>query len=120
MNDEILLKIDEQIAHHLAEVARLQAARKALSGRNGVAAPAGPKKAPARRAPPHALEDAVEKLLAAKPGQTNGEIRKALAKDGYEFALTPLHVGKRLSALVEEKHLRVKLDGNLRRYYPVK
>lgn len=123
MNEEILIKIDEEIAALLAEVARLQAARKALRGGSGMMGPTltrAKDEPPTRRAPKGALEAAMLKTLKAHPGLTNQEIRGQLAKDGYRFALSSLHVGKRLMALVEAKKLTVKLDGALRRYHAAK
>lgn len=124
--EAIIAQIDGEIAAKLAEVAKLQAARKALkggvTGSNGTTPDPAPKKArkSKERAPTGALEEAMQQALKAKPGMTNGEIRAALEKDGYKWSLSPLHVGKRLTGLLEGKKITAKPDGHLRRYYPVK
>ncbi len=123
MKNDLVAEIDRQIAHHEAALAKLRTARNALAGLNGTAeqvSPAGKKPGERRRAPPGALEDAMEKAIRAKPGMVNGEVGAAIVKAGYAFPVTSLHRGKRLSAMVDEKRLTVKLDGNLRRYYPAK
>jgi hypothetical protein len=122
MNENILAQINAEIASHLAAVARLQAARKALGGSNGTKpVPGAPKPTAAKsRAPSGALEEAMKKVVATTPGLSNSEIREKLKADGYRWSMAPLYVGKRLSALAGAKELKVKLDGNKRRYYPAK
>lgn len=123
MKIDLIAQIDQQIAEYEAELKKLKTARAALSGGNGMTAArvstAGAN-GKARRAPPGHLEDEMEKVIKAHPGLTNGDVRARLTKAGYAYSLTPLHVGKRLSALVDGKRLTVKLDGNLRRYHPAK
>jgi hypothetical protein len=124
MKNDLVAQIDAQLAYHEAEAKKLRAARALLAGRNGAPPAAAPRAGgpgkPVKRAPPGHLEDEMEKVIRAKPGQTNQQVRAALAKAAYAYALTPLHVGKRLSAMVDDKRLTVKLDGNLRRYHPAK
>jgi len=127
MKSDLITEIDRQIAVHETELRKLRTARTALSGLNGTPAsiPRGKSggyliKIPAKRAPAGHLESEMEKAIRAKPGQTNQQVRAVLTKAGYPYSLSPLHVGKRLSALVDDKRLRVALDGNLRRYHPAK
>jgi hypothetical protein len=126
MNAQLIAQLDKEISATRAQLQALETARKALAGVNGTSpAPSAPRAAnatgaPQKRAPAGYLEDAMEKAIKAKPGLTNGDVRKTLEKSGYAFSLTPLHIGKRLSAMVEEKRLSLKLDGNKRRYFPAK
>lgn len=129
MNHDLISQIDQQIAHHEAEAKKLRAARALLaSGPNGAASARIPRgkpggmviTAPVKRAPAGFLEAAMEKAVRAKPGMTNGEVGKALEKEHYPYPVTPLHRGKRLSAMVEEGRLTRKTEGTLPRYYPAK
>jgi len=122
MSSSLIAELQKEIAAAEESARRLpalKAALAALTGSNGGAAPQkpGPK---ARRAPPGHLEDEMEKVIKAHPGLTNLEVRTRLEKGGYAYSLSSLHVGKRLSGMVDDKRLTVKLDGNKRRYYPAK
>jgi hypothetical protein len=144
MNDAIIAQLDKEIAAIKGRLHALEAMRKArtlflngdantkvgalVAAVTGLPPPTGVYDALMKRqaaeakerAPKGALEEAMLKAIAAKPGLTNGEVRAALKKSGYKYALGSLYVGKRLVRLVEAKRLTVKLDGSERRYYPVK
>jgi hypothetical protein len=122
MNTKLVKQIEAEIEQRELELAALRAALKVFTA-PAVPSPSTNGEKPTedrQRAPKGALEEAMVKAIAAKPGLSNGELRTRLKKDGYAWSLTPLHVGKRLSALVSEKRLTVQLDGNARRYFPVK
>jgi hypothetical protein len=122
MNTALIAQLEQELARLRREAEGIETALNALRPVK-VSAPKVNGARPAtgsKKAPPGALEDAMDKAIRAKPGLTNGEVRSALAKAGYAYSLTPLHVGKRLSAMVAEKRLSMKLDGNKRRYHPTK
>lgn len=122
MNSTLIAQLEQELARLRREAGAIETALNALRPiKLAAPLPNGSKPAtPSKKAPPGALEDAIEKALKAKPGLTNGEVRAALSKANYAYSLTPLHVGKRLVAMVEETRLKMKPDGNKRRYYPAK
>lgn len=122
MNEDIIARIDQEIAQKRNEITALEAAKKALGGKSAaLASPKGPKPAKGKeRAPAGSLEKAVEAILAKKSGQTNGEIRDALKKNGYEWSTTPAYVGKRLVKMTTAKRLEMKFEKGERRYYLAK
>lgn len=112
MTDAIVAQLDKEIATTETRLAALRTARAALS--EGAGPDARPAKAatPQKRAPQGHLEQAIKAALAGNTkGLPNGDLRAKLAKEGYAFSLTPLHVGKTLTRMVGDKELVADKSG---------
>lgn len=96
------------------EIDKLQAVKTAMEhamNRTGTGSRQSPV-TPRTRAPKGALEAAIKAALATKGGLVNREIRARLLKASYPHSLTPLHVGKTLSRMVDDKELKLDHVGH--------
>lgn len=119
MKSDIIAQLDAEIRHAEKDLASLQKARSALVGpetQPKAVAVVAIKAKGGKRAPPGYLEQEMEKLVEANPGITSKGMVEKLKSIDYPYAASRLHVGKRLSAMVNAKRLGVRLDGNERHY----
>jgi hypothetical protein len=107
MKTDIITQIEAEIAALESRLTALRTAHGALTGLKAQKLSTASKRAPAG-----ALEQAIEGVLKQGGHLGNGAIRAKLEAAGYAYSLTPLHVGKTLSRMVEAKKLKVEHKGN--------
>jgi hypothetical protein len=87
----------------LAQLAKVRAIKSAMEGVGGVAVNGHAR----RKAPAGTLHTAIlEQLGASERPMNNSELRESLMADGYGFSLKPIHVGKTLAMLLEDKKVK--------------
>jgi hypothetical protein len=111
-----LTELDKEIALTEQRLATLKKVREMLAKLEG--APAAPtvakeaksssSKVNGARAPKGALEAAILAAVEGGGGLVNREVRAKVKQSGYKFSLSPLHVGKTLTRMVQAKALSVK------------
>lgn len=111
--DKAISELEKLEAHYAAQLEGVRNAIKGLRGSVSVSAPAqAPKPAKVkRRAPAGTLPEAVKKALAAKPGQSNKELREYLKTHKYKWPLSEIYMSKCLSKLKKDKEVTSVLNG---------
>jgi hypothetical protein len=116
MTDILKQSLDQITAEEnrlVAELSRVRSVKDALQRALGAAGINGVSR---KRAPAGELAERIVAVLDKREARSNGQIRKAIAADGYAHSLSPLHVTKTLIRLLDAKRVMRVGTGQGSRY----